>query len=221
MARAIRKLRHWRQQFEPNAAFIWRRPGLWADWRPPSVVEGRATIAPGEIIPPELAENRRKLETLWEAGRIELAEFDEPPRIGIDGSDLNASDDSGGPETPSASPGSAQSPAGAVQPPARDGAAGGEPTGDDADPPPADGAKDGQADPPTDSQQSATDTGTSDADPPLVDPELLPAGATVRRRGVAWFIVTLADGTEHKANGKTKLEELLTTLRAGESDADA
>lgn len=68
--------------------------------------------------------------------------------------------------------------------------------------------------PPSDTQESSTDSGTSDADPPLVNPDLLPEGATVERRGVAWFIVTLADGTEHKAHGKAKLDALLADLNA-------
>jgi len=169
--------RYWRQRLDPAIPMVFRRPVLW---------EGH-TYQAGDPLPATLVTRRDKLRTFWENQWIEHA-----PVVG--------SDDSGGPETPSASPESAQSPA-VAEPPARDGTAGGEPTG-------------GEADQTTDSQESSTDTDTSDAEPPLVNPDLLPAGATVERRGVAWFIVTLADGTQHKANGKARLEALLAELNA-------
>jgi len=128
--------RYWRQRLDPDIPMVFRRPVLW---------DGH-TYQAGDSLPETLVARRDKLRSFWENQWIEHA-----PAV--------ASDDSGGPETSSASPGSAQSPAG------------------------------GDTDPPA-------------ADPPLVNPDLLPEGATVERRGVAWFIVTLADGTEHKANGK-------------------
>lgn len=64
----IRKLRHWRQQFEPSAEFVFRRPVLW----------GETQYMPGDKVPPSLQENTKKLRLHWEARSIELAEFDEP-----------------------------------------------------------------------------------------------------------------------------------------------
>ncbi len=64
----IRKLRHWKQRFDQNAAFIWRRRMLY---------RGTLTI-PGTPIPELLASNRTKLRRFWESKVIELAEFDAP-----------------------------------------------------------------------------------------------------------------------------------------------
>ena len=68
MAHAIRKLRHWKQRFDPNAAFVCRRLMQW----------GGETYEPGDRIPEELAANKAKLRRFWESGWIELAEFDAP-----------------------------------------------------------------------------------------------------------------------------------------------
>ena len=62
----IRTIRHWKQRFNPNAAFICRRRMEWGD----------GVYEPGDPIPEGLAENRGKLRRFWEAGRIELAEFE-------------------------------------------------------------------------------------------------------------------------------------------------
>ncbi len=64
----IRKLRHWKQRYDANAAFILRRRMKW----------GAKTYEPGEHIPKELAANKAKLRRFWEAGWIELAEFHAP-----------------------------------------------------------------------------------------------------------------------------------------------
>lgn len=64
----IRKLRHWKQRFDKNAAFIWRRQLLF---------QGNLT-EPGTPIPEILAENATKLRRFWESKVIELAEFDAP-----------------------------------------------------------------------------------------------------------------------------------------------
>lgn len=64
----IRKLRHWKQRFHKNAAFIWRRQLLF---------QGNLT-EPGMPIPEILAENPTKLRRFWESKVIELAEFDAP-----------------------------------------------------------------------------------------------------------------------------------------------
>lgn len=66
--KVIRKLRHWKQRFDKNAAFIWRRRMLY---------RGTLTI-PGTPIPELLANNRTKLRRFWESKVIELAEFDAP-----------------------------------------------------------------------------------------------------------------------------------------------
>lgn len=66
--KVIRKLRHWKQQFDKNAAFIWRRRMLY---------RGTITV-PGTPIPEFLANNRTKLRRFWESQVIELAEFDAP-----------------------------------------------------------------------------------------------------------------------------------------------
>lgn len=64
----IRTLRHWKQRFDKNAAFIWRRQLLF---------QGVLT-KPGDPIPEILAENATKLRRFWESKVIELAEFDTP-----------------------------------------------------------------------------------------------------------------------------------------------
>ncbi len=71
MPRRIRTLRHWRQQYDPNAEFVWRRP---------SVFMG-VCYKPGEKIPAELQKNKTKLKRFWESKWIELALFDEKTGI--------------------------------------------------------------------------------------------------------------------------------------------
>jgi hypothetical protein len=66
--REVRKLRHWKQRFNKNAMFIWRRPARFA---------GKAQ-RPGDPIPDELASNKAKLRRFWESGVIELAQFETP-----------------------------------------------------------------------------------------------------------------------------------------------
>lgn len=63
--RKVRTLRHWKQQFSQNAAFVWRK----------SITFGGKQTVPGER-----AEGIKptKLRAFWEAGMIELAEFEEP-----------------------------------------------------------------------------------------------------------------------------------------------
>lgn len=63
--RAIQKVRHWRQRFDPDVDFIWRRSILF---------DGRMTKV-GAPVPKSLRGNRRKLRDLWEAKTIELARF--------------------------------------------------------------------------------------------------------------------------------------------------
>lgn len=66
--RKVRKLRHWKQRFDKNAAFVWRK-GL--------VYQGQRIVL-GAPIPKELADSPTKLRRFWESGTIELAEFDAP-----------------------------------------------------------------------------------------------------------------------------------------------
>lgn len=68
MRKKVRKLRHWKQRFDRNAEFIWRRRLTYA---------GRA-YGPGDPIPADLSEKKTKLRRLWESGTIELAQFEDP-----------------------------------------------------------------------------------------------------------------------------------------------
>jgi hypothetical protein len=65
----IRKLRHWKQRFDKNARFVWRRDVLW----------GAHQCRTGEPIPEWILKEmgRTKLRRLWESRRIELAEFED------------------------------------------------------------------------------------------------------------------------------------------------
>lgn len=64
----IGKLRHWKQRFKPNAAFVWRRRCLF---------QGKMTEI-GMPIPDVLVKLPTKLRRFWESRVIELAEFDAP-----------------------------------------------------------------------------------------------------------------------------------------------
>jgi hypothetical protein len=68
MRKQVRKLRHWKQRFDKNAEFIWRRPTSYANKQ----------YKPGDLIPDELKSNPTKLRRFWESTRIELAEFEDP-----------------------------------------------------------------------------------------------------------------------------------------------
>ena len=68
MATVIRRLRHWKQRYAPNAAFIWRRRLLF----------NGTLYEPGDQIPAELVANKSKLRRFWEGQIIELAEFEAP-----------------------------------------------------------------------------------------------------------------------------------------------
>lgn len=64
----VRRLRHWKQRFNQNAEFVWRK----------QMTFGGETVKPGQPIPQELKDNPVKLRRFWESRAIELAEFDEP-----------------------------------------------------------------------------------------------------------------------------------------------
>lgn len=68
MRTKVRTLRHWKQRFQKDAEFIWRRPITW---------RGKLVKA-GDPIPEALATNPTKLRRFWEARVIELAQFEEP-----------------------------------------------------------------------------------------------------------------------------------------------
>ena len=67
MARPPLRLRHWKQRFEPGARFVFRRLTRWGD----------RAYQPGDPIPEDLQQNTRRLRAMWDARRIELAEFPE------------------------------------------------------------------------------------------------------------------------------------------------
>ena len=66
--RAIARHRHWKQRFNPNANFIWRRS---------ATIDGKVMKA-GMPVPKVVTENRRKLLRFWGAKWIELADFEAP-----------------------------------------------------------------------------------------------------------------------------------------------
>lgn len=69
--RKVRKLRHWKQQYDKNAKFVWRK----------SILYGNGYTKIGGPISKELFENKHRLRNFWEAGVIELALFEEPQDI--------------------------------------------------------------------------------------------------------------------------------------------
>ena len=123
------KLRSWKQRYDPKAAFICRRRLRW----------GGLVYEPGNLIPDELAANKGKLRRFWEAGWIELAEF-EAPNV-------------------------------ATGQPVRTAVEG---------------------------PESADLT--------------LPDGASLEQRG-SWYVLTMADGTESKVQGREAYHALLEELR--------
>ena len=64
----VRKLRHWKQRFDKNAAFIWSKSRTYAG----------VAFVPGDKIPDELNAHKAKLRRFWESNVIELAEFEAP-----------------------------------------------------------------------------------------------------------------------------------------------
>ena len=67
----MRKLRHWRQRFDPKATFVFRRRTKWSgEW-----------MEPGDPVPMD-GLSVAKLRNMWDARRIELAEIEEPAPTG-------------------------------------------------------------------------------------------------------------------------------------------
>jgi len=73
--RKVRNLRHWKQQFNADAAFIARK----------RLNLSCGVIEPGEILPQEAIDDmgRTKLKRFWAAKRIELAQFEPTQAFGI------------------------------------------------------------------------------------------------------------------------------------------
>lgn len=63
----VRRLRHWKQQFDPRARFVWRKGLTYAGQR----------VEAGDVVPDGLLKPT-KLRRFWESGVIELAEFEAP-----------------------------------------------------------------------------------------------------------------------------------------------
>ncbi len=73
VVRAIRKIRHWKQRWDPRAAFVWRKQTTWSTPGHKAV-----TFPPGSVLEDWVIESMgaAKLRRFWESHRIELLEFD-------------------------------------------------------------------------------------------------------------------------------------------------
>ncbi len=73
VVRAIRKIRHWKQRWDPRAAFVWRKQTTWSTPRHKAV-----TFPAGSVLEDWVIESMgaAKLRRFWESHRIELLEFD-------------------------------------------------------------------------------------------------------------------------------------------------
>ena len=67
--RVVSKVRHWKQRFDPNVEFIFRRGMRFAGKQ----------YKRGDLVPKRLLKQKLKLENFWEAGVIELAKFEAGP----------------------------------------------------------------------------------------------------------------------------------------------
>ncbi len=76
----IRKIRHWKQRFDPKAKMVWRKRVRW----PTRNRKGLQTFKPGEEVPDWVIASMggNKLRNLWESGRIELLGFEAPTPSG-------------------------------------------------------------------------------------------------------------------------------------------
>ncbi|MGB5810110.1 MAG: hypothetical protein WBG86_06240 [Polyangiales bacterium] len=70
MGKSVRRLRHWKQRFNADAKFVWRKALTWHGKR----------MVPGELVSDEIIEQmgRTKLRRFWESHAIELHEFEAP-----------------------------------------------------------------------------------------------------------------------------------------------
>jgi hypothetical protein len=71
MTSRSRRLRHWKQQFDPDSKFIWRRATLF----------NGVPYEAGDVLPEDVIQKMgvNKLRRLWQSSRIELHGFDAPP----------------------------------------------------------------------------------------------------------------------------------------------
>jgi len=78
--KAIRKLRHWKQRFLPNAAFCWRKNAQWPRYDANGQFVESVDFPAGSALPRWVLEQMpgAKLERFWESGFIELLQFEEP-----------------------------------------------------------------------------------------------------------------------------------------------
>jgi hypothetical protein len=73
VVKAIRKIRHWKQRWDPRARFVWRKQTTWS-----SPGHKAVTFPPGSVLEDWVIESMgaAKLRRFWESHRIELLEFD-------------------------------------------------------------------------------------------------------------------------------------------------
>ncbi len=71
VVQTIRKLRHWKQQYQKNARFVWRKATRW----PNEHGKGDTLYPAGSFVPVWVqATMGAKLRRFWESNRIELYE---------------------------------------------------------------------------------------------------------------------------------------------------
>ncbi len=71
VVQTIRKLRHWKQQFQKNARFVWRKDTRWPNDDGP----GDTLYPGGSFVPVWIQQSMgAKLRRFWESQRIELYE---------------------------------------------------------------------------------------------------------------------------------------------------
>ena len=182
----VRTLRHYRQRFLPGAEFVFRRPRVWMNKQ----------YAIGAPVPASLLENKGKLRIFWDAGFIEIAQFEEI---------LDA----------------AMNREGSVTSAVVELAEHGIMVPDDVmvdregtwyEITLADGRK-GKV-------NGREEVGAFLADPDaFIGDGDIPEGVTVEERGGGWYDVFLQDGTEHTVRGRDALREYLAGVSA-EEDAE-
>ena len=80
VVKAIRKIRHWKQRWDPNAAFVWRKETRWPKPSKSGRTSTRVVFPAGSVLTPWVIESmgKAKLRRFWESHRIELLEFNAP-----------------------------------------------------------------------------------------------------------------------------------------------
>lgn len=182
MEQRVRTLRHYRQRYLPGAKFVFRRPRVWM---------GKQYDI-GDEVPASLSENKGKCRIFWDAGYIEIAQFEEI---------LDAAKD---PARGSAAVELAEH--GIALPEGATAERGGSwytitlADGRSAKLSGRTAVQEWLANPP-------------EVEPPKDDDDIdVPDGVTVGQEGGGWYVVTLADGSEKKVQGKAALSEFLAGL---------